>query len=79
VKRSEANITWCPWAFRSDNRKDEKSLSLGWTLFHELMHIVSAVRDKGYTKEECFENAKNDPSRARLNAAAYEFFAQEVG
>ena len=39
--------------------------------------MSSGVGDQGYTKRECFNNAKNDPKRARLNAAAYTYFAME--
>jgi len=51
----------------------------GWLMFHELIHIVSWVGDKGYSKAECFNNAKNDPAKARMNAAAYVYFAQNTG
>jgi len=66
VKRSSTHIRICPLAFE---RKDDKGvLPLGMTMFHEVMHITSAAGDKGYSKKECFANAKNNPTKARLNA-----------
>lgn len=52
---------------------------MGWTMFHEMIHIVSKVGDKGYSKRECFKLAKEDPRTARENAAAYVYFAQNTG
>jgi len=48
-------------------------------MFHELMHIASGAGDKGYSKIECINNAVNDPINARLNAAAYVYYALEAG
>jgi len=44
-------------------------------MFHELVHIASSAGDKGYSKTECVNNSKNDPKKARQNAAAYVYFA----
>jgi Zn-dependent peptidase ImmA (M78 family) len=65
----------CPFSFSIGGAKFRQ----GWTMFHELIHIVSKVGDKGYSKRECFNNAKNDPKKARENAAAYVYFAQNTG
>ena len=48
-------------------------------MFHEIVHIASSAGDKGYSKTECFNLSKHDPARARQNAAAYVYFAQETG
>lgn len=66
VKESSTHIRICPLAFEMKN--DAGVLPLGMTMFHEVMHITSAAGDKGYSKKECFANARNDPAKARLNA-----------
>jgi len=72
---SNSNIKMCPFSFSLNGAEFRQ----GWTMFHEMIHIVSKVGDKGYSKKECFNNAKNDPARARENAAAYVYFAQNTG
>lgn len=72
-KISNTNIRVCSLSFKTPYPEKE----LGLTMFHELMHVTSGAGDQGYTKLECFNNAKNDPTRARLNAAAYTYFAME--
>jgi len=47
---------------------DKGKLTLGTTMFHELMHIASSAGDEGYSKIECLNNAVSDPELARLNA-----------
>ena len=75
VKRSSTHIRICPLSFTTSNT----SMKLGMTMFHEVMHVTSAAGDKGYSKREGFALAKNNPSEARLNAAAYVYFAAENG
>jgi len=54
-----------------------KEVRIGMTIFHELMHMSSRVGDQGYTKKQCFNLARTNPERARLNAAAYVYYAIE--
>jgi len=54
-------------------------LRLGFTMFHELMHLTSAAGDKGYAKSQCIALAKRRPRTARLNAQAYMYFAMDAG
>jgi hypothetical protein len=78
---SATNVRFCPFAFDLQKREPtvEGGRLLGMTMFHELMHIVSSAGDKGYSKLECVNNAVKDPKRARQNAAAYVYYAQEAG
>ena len=84
-KHSNTNIRICPhaWRFTTEHKKKENKfkaeMTLGLTMFHELMHIVSNAGDKGYEKIECINNAISDPINARQNAAAYVYYAQEAG
>jgi hypothetical protein len=48
-------------------------------MFHELIHMASGAGDKGYSKRECYNLARTDPEKARMNSAAYVFFAMESG
>jgi len=73
IKYSHTSIRICDRSFQQKYPETE----LGLTMFHELMHMANGVGDKGYTKLECFNLAKNDPETARRNAAAYTFFAME--
>jgi hypothetical protein len=79
------NIRICPhaWRFTTEHKKKENKfkaeMTLGLTMFHELMHITSSAGDKGYSKIECINLAKSNPAKARLNAQAYMYYAAEAG
>jgi len=75
LKYSNTNIRMCPLSFTRAN----KEVMIGMTMLHELVHMSSGAGDKGYTKRECFANARNDPEMARMNSAAYVYFAMEGG
>lgn len=74
VQMKSTSMRMCPYAF---DRSRFSTVELGFTVLHELMHMSSGVGDQGYSKKECFHLAKRDPQRARLNAAAYCYFAME--
>lgn len=46
TKMSNVNIRMCALSFT----KKEKKVSIGMTVFHEVMHMTSGVGDKGYSK-----------------------------
>jgi len=75
VKKANVNIRMCPLSFT----EKKKHINLGMTIFHEIVHMTSGVGDKGYTKKQCFDLAKRNPTIARQNSAAYAFFAMESG
>jgi len=52
---------------------------LGMTMFHETLHMTSAIVDHGYAKSTCLDLAKNKPADARLTASNYVYFAAENG
>ena len=72
---SNTNIRFCPLAFKMKHKHYQQ----GMTMFHEIMHMTSSAKDKGYAKIECINNAIRNPQRARHNAAAYVYFARELG
>jgi len=68
---NSSQIRMCKFSFKIRDAKFKQ----GWTMFHEIIHIASSPGDQGYSKAECFSLAKNNPKRARQNAAAYVYFA----
>lgn len=72
---SDVHIRMCNTIWESEHVEH----MVGLTLFHELLHMVSAVGDKAYDKVKLFDLARNDPDSARLNAENFCLFAMEAG
>lgn len=72
-KHSNTHIRLCPTIWESKEAESQ----IGFTLFHELMHMTSSVRDYGYPKSTCYNLAKTNPVKARHNAKSYQLFAAE--
>jgi len=64
LKTSNTHIRLCPpiWTTPYPN------VSIGITIFHELIHMTSGVIDYGYDKMIGYNLAKSEPEKARLNA-----------
>lgn len=70
LKTSWTWVRMCP-KILSKSTLDE---SMGLIIFHELLHVTSAVYDHdthAYAKKGMVEIAEKDPVGARLNAASY--------
>jgi len=73
--RKNVNIRLCPTLFNTEDATEV----IGITMFHEVMHITSHAGDSCYSKKDCYNLARTNPSKARLNANSYTLFAIEGG
>jgi len=74
TKHSYRKIRFCPNTF------NEKDMTLGLTIYHELIHMVSGVKDVvGYDKTLIQNAAKSNPENARLNANNYALYVAKSG
>merc|ERR1711976_397970 len=73
--RKNVHIRLCPSLFNTEDATEV----IGITMFHEVMHITSHAGDSCYSKKDCYNLARTNPSRARLNANSYTLFAIEGG
>jgi hypothetical protein len=76
---SYTDIKICPRALEMNRGYGKKHLRLGFTMFHELMHLTSGASDYGYGLDQGKRMAENRPKTARMNAQAYMYFAMDAG
>lgn len=76
---TQTDVKICPWGLKHNRGYGPAHLRLGFTMFHELMHLTSAATDHGYGKNQCLALAKRRPRTARLNAQAYMYYAMDAG
>jgi len=65
--RKNVHIRLCPDIFNTEDATEV----IGVTMFHEVMHITSHAGDSCYSKNDCYNLAQTEPSKARLNANSY--------
>jgi len=66
------------------NAMNEEPMTLGLTLFHELIHMVSGAKDNGgslndYMKTTMVQVARNDPTAARSTANNFAMYITKSG
>jgi len=68
------NINFCSSVFANS------AIQVGFTVFHESIHMVSAARDGNgdYGKAALVKLADNDPNKARLTANEYMLYAMQA-
>jgi len=73
-ERQYNNINFCSRVFANS------AIQVGFTIFHESIHMVSAARDGNgnYGKAALVKLADNDPNKARLTANEYMLYAMQA-
>jgi len=68
------NINFCSQVF------ENTAIQLGWIVFHEAIHMVSAASDGNddYSKVALVKLADNDPEKARLTANNYMLYTMQA-